>query len=90
LRRIKAKITSFEDIVERNNEVEQWLAESRDDISRIYKDGGIAGVLKASTELNLEDLSHQRIVESLEEIVTERIAALNEIVRLTRVHDRKG
>ena len=34
----------------------------------IYKDGGIAAVLKASTDLNLDDLSHQRIIESLEGI----------------------
>lgn len=90
MRRIKAKIISFENIVERNKEVEQWLAESRDNMSRIYKIGGIADSLKTSTELNLDELSHQRIVESLGAIVNERIAALNEIVRLTRVHDGKG
>jgi hypothetical protein len=90
LRRIKAKIVSFEDIVERNKAVEQWLATSRDDLSRIYEDGAVVEPLKISTDLNLDDLSHQRIVESLEAIVSERMAALDEIIQHTRAHDRKG
>lgn len=90
LRRIKAKIVSFEDIVERNKEVEQWLVASRDDLSRIYKDGGVAESFKTSTDLILDDLSHQRIVESLDAIVSERMAALDERFQLTRAHDGKG
>jgi len=87
LRRLKAPMPSFDDLRALNGEVEQWLAASRDELTHIYEDEEITEPLGVSTNLDLEEISHQDIKESLEAIVSERVATLREIVTQTRAFD---
>lgn len=90
LRRVKLPTTSFEDLIALNKDVNNWLAASRDELSHIYTDPGLVAPLGILTGLNLEEISHQDIKESLEAIVSERVATLREIVSETRAFDGKG
>lgn len=90
LRRVKLPTPSFEDLIALNKDVNNWLAASRDELSHIYTDPGLVAPLGILTGLNLEEISHQDIKESLEAIVSERVATLREIVSETRAFDGKG
>ena len=90
LRRVKAPTPSFDELIKLNGDAEQWLAASRDELTHIYHDGDIVEPLVVSTNLDLEEISHQDIKESLEAIVSERVATLREIVSQTRAFDAKG
>ena len=87
LRRLKKPSPSFDDLIATNGDVEQWLAASRDELTHIYDDGDIVEPLGVSTNLDLEEISHQDIKESLEAIVSERVMTLREIVSKTRAFD---
>jgi len=81
---------SFDELIALNEDVNQWLAASRDELSHIYPDAGIVEPLGVSTGLNLEEISHQDIKESLERITSERVTALRDIVQQTRAFDGVG
>jgi len=89
LRRLKKPAPNFDDLIGLNGDVEQWLATSRDELTHIYYDEEIVEPLGASTNLDLEEISHQDIKDSLEATVSERVATLREIVSHTRAFDGK-
>jgi hypothetical protein len=90
LRKLKAPVLGFEDLIALNRDVEQGLAASRDELTHIYDDAEIVEPLGVSTNLDLEEISHQDIKESLERIVSERVAKLRDIVAETRAFDGVG
>ena len=89
LRRVREKIDNYEDVVRRSQEVNGWLLASRVELTHIYKNDEVLKPLKASSGFALEEASRQDIIESLEAMVSERIAALEEIARQTRAYDGK-
>jgi hypothetical protein len=90
LRAIRAKIDSFDDLVDRDARVQGWLGDNRAKVTGIYIDARIAEQLRPSTDLALNDISHQDIIEGLESIVLGENKALNRIVDETRAWDGKG
>lgn len=90
LRRVEKPSPSFDDWIALNGNVEQWLAASRAELASIYSNREIVEPLEVSTNLDLEEISHQDIKESLEAIVSERMATLREIVSQTRAFDGKA
>jgi hypothetical protein len=79
LRRLKAPALSFDDLIALNGDVEQWLVASRSELNGIYSGYSgpeIAESLSASTGLDLEAISRQDAIKSLERIVLERVARL--------------
>lgn len=78
------------DLIALNGDVEQWLTASRNELTHIYDDEDIVEPLSVSTNLDLEEISQLNIKESLEAIVSQRVATLREIVSQTRAFDGKG
>src|SRR6267154_4378382 len=89
LRAIRAKVDSFDDLVDRDARVQGWLGDNRAKVTGTYIDPGIAEQLRPSTDLALNDISHQDIIEGLELIVLDENKALKRIVDETRAWDGK-
>jgi hypothetical protein len=87
LRVVGARINSFEDLVERDARVQSWLRDNWVTVAGIYIDAGVAGQLRSSTDLALNDISHQDIIEGLGSIVSDEIKTLKRIVNETRIWD---
>lgn len=77
----------IEDLTERDTNVAKWLSQNREAVHLIYEDRTIAASLPTATNLDLNYLSHQDIIEQLTEIVSKQITALRELVEETRVWD---
>lgn len=89
LRNVRAKISNHDDLVQRNEEVEEWLSASREELRHIYTAEELVEGLKVTTDLDLNELSHQAIIETMDAIVTDRMASLNEIREQTHIFDGK-
>jgi hypothetical protein len=89
-RDLEHRVGSFEELVERDKAVSNWLASSRANLEGIYLDEEVFNGLGTATGIDLNELSHSDIIEALKGKVTERIAALNEIRKQTRIYDGKG
>lgn len=77
----------IEDLTERDTDVAKWLTGNREAVHLIYEDRSIAGSLPTATNLDLNELSHQDVIDQLKQIVSEQIATLSHLVEETRAWD---
>ena len=85
LGRVTSTIVSFDDLLDRSHAVEQWITDTKIELTSIYKDETVRGAFQPPiADLILEKLSHDQVVSVLAEIVSERLAALAGIVEQTR------
>ena len=87
LRRVRVVSKGIDDLTERDGRVAGWLAENRETVQRIYAADDIAGGLPTATQIDLQESSHQDIVEELERIVSGQIRRLQELIANTRAWD---
>jgi hypothetical protein len=89
LHAVRAIAKGFDDLTERDRNVAEWLAENRETARRIYSDGSVSERLPTATGIDLEEVSHQDILEQLDTIVSGQIKALRDLIQETRVWDGK-
>jgi hypothetical protein len=80
-------LNGIKDLTERDTNVAQWLTENREAVHLIYENRSIARSLPAATNLDLDELSHQDIIDQLREIIPRQIVVLRELVEETRAWD---
>jgi len=87
LRGVRSVSNGIDDLTARDGRVAEWLAENRATVQRVYANDDIAGGLPTATQIDLQESSHQDILEELERIVTGQIRRLQELIANTRAWD---
>jgi len=90
LHTVRTVSNGIDDLTERDGQVVRWLSGNRDTVAGIYADEGVAGALPMATRIDLQESSHQDILEQLEGIVSGQLDGLRELMERTRAWDGLG
>ena len=90
LRRLNAPVESFNDLIERKNSIEQWLATASEELNSIYGDRSVMEEFnRPIADLILGQLNHAQVLEVLREVIEERLEVLNRIAAETRAREEE-
>lgn len=81
-------INTFEELTTAFNNTSDWLIASYREIKQIYTDPAVQGALDNRINVDLENDSHATVIDGLRSAIEQRIGALNEIRRQTRIREK--